>query len=208
MLPVFSPGPGRGWASDHHWGLRLWRARQPAACAPVLHPGPAPRPHYAPGPVRGARQDWPQRTKLQETERQEVSSEQGWPGVTWCLSGHGSRAGESETGGGSCSCKSQYQVIMITLQTWSVSRQTCQTLLWLVWNCKDDWSVSGYCRSVMRRWGQLSTWIPATLTSQWCDHLTKWRYPEALHFKCTGCKSVNNNYCNKIADVKTHYHFM
>ena len=31
-----------------------------------------------------------------------------------------------------------------------------------VWNGKDDWSMSGYCRSVMRRWYQLSTWIPAT----------------------------------------------
>ena len=38
----------------HHGGVRLWRARQPAAGAAQHHPGP--RPHHAPRAVRGARQ--------------------------------------------------------------------------------------------------------------------------------------------------------
>ena len=114
----------------------------------------------------------------------------GWPGVMCVMmSGHGSRAGESETGGGSCSCKSQ--VMMITLQTGSLSLQTCQTLLWLVWNCKDDWSVSGYCRRVMRRWGQLSTWIPATLTSQWCDQPDKMTLSRGITHYIISAQGVN-----------------
>ena len=122
--------------------------------------------------------------------------------LTVMLLGHGSRAGEWETGGGWCLCKSQVRTDTMR------HHQTPDAMLWLVWNCKDDWSVSGYCRSRVMRWYQLSTWIPAWHHFGVIQDLTKWRYPEALPSKCTGCKSVNNNYCNKIADVKTYYHFM
>ena len=180
-LPVFSRGPGCCWAGDHHWGIRLWRARQPAASSPLDHPGAPPRPHYAPGAVRGPRQDREERQELQETEQQKVTisaqlrferhpsvhklflnmwgeqknhsrhtdnakrfckrscykkkscyaahptsfvsgcthrslsnlscwSETQREMLTVMLAGHGSRAGESETGGGWCLCKSQVRI--------------------------------------------------------------------------------------------------